>query len=96
MGLREGLSSIQPKGSAHRGISRLLRRSTILQISIIADSLPILELIRISTNLVFHVLQRIWSIHRESNQEDMGLRVSQWSQALIVFLSCCIPQSQLD
>lgn len=47
------------------------------------------------THLVFHVLQGVWCIHSEADQEDMGLRVCQWAQSFIIFLSSCIPKSQL-
>jgi hypothetical protein len=45
---------------------------------------------------MFHVLQRIWSIHRKSDENDMGFGICQRSQALVIFLSCRIPKSQLD
>lgn len=67
MGLHGDLSSIRLKGSAHQGIARLLRRSTIRQISITVRSMDLSD-----TNLVFHVLQRVRGIHRKSNKENMG------------------------
>lgn len=44
------------------------------------------------THLVFHVVQRIGSVERKSNEDYMCLRICQRSQSLVVFLSCRIPQ----
>lgn len=46
---------------------------------------------RRGTNLVFHILQRIWRVHSKPNQDDMSFRVRQWPQPLVVFLTSSIP-----
>jgi len=42
------------------------------------------------------VIKRRWADDREADEEDVGLGVGEWSQSVVIFLSCCIPQSQAD
>lgn len=49
----------------------------------------------IDSPLRCNILERVGTRERKRNKDDMCLTVSQWSQTLIIFLACCIPERQL-
>lgn len=49
-----------------------------------------------STNLGPNVVVGWRADNGEANEEDICLRVGEWSQSIVVFLSSSIPQSQAD
>lgn len=46
--------------------------------------------------LRFDVIEGRWADDGEANQENVGLRVREGSEAVVIFLSGGIPQSQAD
>lgn len=46
--------------------------------------------------LGFHVIKGWRADDREADQENVGLWVGEWSEAVVIFLSGGIPQSQAD
>jgi hypothetical protein len=42
------------------------------------------------------VVQRVWGVNRKANQNDMGIRVAERSETVIVLLARSIPQRQFD
>lgn len=50
----------------------------------------------VGTYLGFHVIEGWRADDRETDQEDVGLRVGEGSEAVVIFLSGGIPQSEAD
>lgn len=48
------------------------------------------------TNLLLNVVQRIWRINGKTNEDDVGVWVAEWAEAVVVFLTGGIPQRELD
>lgn len=48
------------------------------------------------TNLLLHVVQRVWGVDGEANEDDVRVGVGEGSQSVVVFLSSSIPEGQLD
>ena len=46
--------------------------------------------------LVHHVLERVGAIYGEANENEVGFRVGEGSEAVVFFLACCVPESELD
>ncbi len=44
--------------------------------------------------LILHVLERSEAVHREADEEDVGLRVAEGAQAVVVLLSGSVPQAE--
>jgi len=42
------------------------------------------------------VLERNRIDDRETNEEDVGVRIGEGSKAIVFFLSCCVPQTEFD
>jgi len=37
--------------------------------------------------LLLNVIQRIWRIHSETDQDDVGIGVRQWAQTIVILLT---------
>lgn len=48
------------------------------------------------THLLLNVVQRIRRVDRETDQDDVRIRVRQRSESIVIFLSGGIPKSELD
>jgi hypothetical protein len=48
------------------------------------------------THLLLNVVQRVWRVDSEADEDDMGVRVTEWAESVIIFLTSRIPQGQLD
>lgn len=46
--------------------------------------------------LVHDVFQRVRAVDGEAYEEKIGLRVGQWSQSIILFLTSSVPEGELD
>ena len=46
----------------------------------------------IETHLVHYILQRVWAVNGKANEEEVGLRVGQWPESIVLFLSRCVPE----
>lgn len=44
---------------------------------------------------MFPFTETVRAVNGEAHEDDIGVRIGQWTQSVIVFLSCCIPESQL-
>jgi hypothetical protein len=51
---------------------------------------------RVITNLLLNVIQGIRRVYGETNEDDMGIRVGEGSETVVVLLSGRIPKRQLD
>ena len=49
-----------------------------------------------NTCLLLHVIKRVGRVDGEADENNMGVRVRERSQAVVVFLPCGIPQRQLN
>lgn len=47
-------------------------------------------------NLLLNVIERIWGVYCKADKDDMGIRIAERTQAVVVFLACSIPQRKLD
>jgi hypothetical protein len=43
-----------------------------------------------------HILEGGWVDNRKGHQEDIGLRIGQRSQSVVIFLAGGIPKAQID
>lgn len=50
----------------------------------------------LGTHLGFDVVERWGADDREANEENVGLGIRQRSEAVVIFLSCGIPQAQAN
>jgi hypothetical protein len=48
------------------------------------------------TYLVHDIFKRVRAINGETNEEEVCLRIGQWSETVVLFLSRCIPKSEFD
>jgi hypothetical protein len=46
--------------------------------------------------LLLNVVERIWRIDSETDENDVGVGVGKWSEAIVILLSCCIPKGQFN
>lgn len=44
-----------------------------------------------ASHLMFDIVQRVGTVHRETYQDDVCLGIRQGAQPFVVLLSCCIP-----
>lgn len=47
------------------------------------------------TYLVQYIVERVRAVDGEANKDEIRLGVGEWSQTVILFLTCSVPQSQL-
>lgn len=48
------------------------------------------------TYFLLNVVEGIGRVNCEANQNDMGIRVGERAKTIVVFLTRCIPKSELD
>lgn len=41
--------------------------------------------------LLLYIVQRIWRVDGETNEDDMGIWIGQRAQTIVIFLACRIP-----
>lgn len=46
--------------------------------------------------LLLNVVKGIWGVDGETDQDDMGIRVGEWTETVVILLTSGIPQGQLD
>jgi hypothetical protein len=46
--------------------------------------------------LVHDILERVWTINGEANEDDVGLGVGERPQSVVLLLSGSVPESKLD
>src|SRR2546430_8876269 len=48
------------------------------------------------TYLVHDIFKRVRAINSETNEEEVRLRIRQWAETVILFLSRCIPEGEFN
>jgi len=48
------------------------------------------------TYLVHDIFKRVWAIYGKADEEEVRLRIRQWAETVILFLSRRIPECELD
>jgi hypothetical protein len=48
------------------------------------------------TYLVHNIFKRVRAINSETNEEEVRLRIGQWTETVILFLSRCIPEGEFN
>jgi len=43
-----------------------------------------------------NIIQRIWRVNCKADKDYMGAGIAERSETVVLFLTCCIPQSELD
>lgn len=51
---------------------------------------------RVDVYLVHDIVKGVWTVDGEANEYQVGLRVGEWSQTVVLFLPCSIPQGEFD
>ena len=46
------------------------------------------------TYLVHDIFERVRAVNGEANEEKIGLWVGEWSQTVVFFLACSVPERQ--
>ena len=46
--------------------------------------------------LVHDVLEGIWAVNGEADEEEVGFWVGEWAETIVFFLSSSVPESELD
>ena len=47
-------------------------------------------------HLLLHVIKRIGAVNGETDKDDMRVRVTEWAEAIVIFLASSIPKSKFD
>ena len=48
------------------------------------------------SHLLLDVVKGIRGVDSKADENDMGIRVRQWTETIVIFLTCRIPQGQFD
>ena len=48
------------------------------------------------THLLLNVVERVWRVYRETDEDDMGVRIGQRTETVIIFLARRIPKGEFD
>jgi len=46
--------------------------------------------------LIHDIFKRVWAVDGEADEEEICFGIGKWSETIILLLTCCIPQGQLD